>query len=142
MFLSVGVVYKLRREELLYLLSSSSQMSKDASSIRLDKYCVNFLSVFILIRITFRIHVQALHFPDREAVSFLTSFSISGYPLLYRNGFLFLFLKPHTQSNCLVSCVLLRVFALCVLRVYLYYRGYLQTSSKSSLRSLVTEINF
>ena len=100
-FLSVDVVYKLRREELLYLLSSPSQISKDTSSIRLDKYCVNF-SVFILIRITFRTHVRALLVPDRGAVSFFTSSSISGHPLLNGNGFLFPFLKsPHpVELSC------------------------------------------
>lgn len=87
-FPSVGVVYKLRREELLYLLSSPSQMPKDAGSIRLDTYCVTF-SVFILIRITFWTHVRALHVPDRGAVSFFTSFSISGHPYYMETAFCF-----------------------------------------------------
>ena len=139
MFLSVGVEYKLRREELLYLLSSASQMSKDASSIRLDKYCVNF-SVFILIRITFRTHVRALHVPDRGAVSFFTSFLISGRPLLYGNGFLFSFLKSPYPVG--LSCVLLRSshYASCT---YFCTRGDLPRKAEDSfLRSLVNIINF
>ena len=44
--------------------------------------------------ITFRTHVRAVNVPDRGTVSFFTSFSISGHPLLYGYSFLFPFLKP------------------------------------------------
>ena len=83
-------------------------------------------SVFILICITFLTHVRALRVPDRGNRFFFRF----GQPPLYGDGFLFPSLKPHTQSNCLVSRVLLQVVALCVLRVYLYYRGSLQKSSR------------
>ena len=95
-------------------------------------------SVFILICITFLTHVRALRVPDRGNRFFFRF----GQPPLYGDGFLFPSLKPHTQSNCLVSRVLLQVshYASCAC---IYTIGDLSRKAQDSLlRSLVAEIKF